>query len=59
VPIVDIACSLDQLVGAKEKRLWDRQPNRLCGLFVDHKLNLVGCSTAQIGGLCPFRILSM
>ena len=35
VPIADIAGLFDHLVGSADHRLWDIQPERLCGFQVD------------------------
>ena len=50
--------SLDHFVGTLLEKQRHLKTNRLCGLEVDHHLELGWLLDRQIGGLCPFKILS-
>src|SRR6476620_3425871 len=43
--------SLNDLIGPQQQRLWDREPERLGGLEVDHQLELRRLLHGQVGGL--------
>src|SRR5215218_8023433 len=49
--------SFDDLVGARENRWRDRQPERLRGLQVDHQLESGRLLHRQVGGLGAFQDL--
>src|SRR5438034_5901069 len=49
--------SLNNVFGPQEQRLWDRHPQRLCGLQVDGQLELRRLLDWQLSGLCPFENL--
>ena len=40
---------LDDLIGAGEQRSWDREPQRLRRLEIDHQLELGWCLHRQVG----------
>src|SRR6266567_1831082 len=50
--------SFDDLVGAHEDRLWDRQPERLRGLEIDDQLEGGRLLDRQVGGLGALEDLS-
>ena len=50
---------LDDLVRPPQDRRRDRKAKRLCGLQVDHELELRGLLNRQIGGLCAFQDLDV
>jgi hypothetical protein len=50
-PKADVASLIDDLVGAGEKRRWEGESERFCGLEVDRQLELGRLQEWQIGWL--------
>src|SRR5215470_17732481 len=48
---------LDDLVGSRQNRGWNREPERLGGLHVDHELELGGPLNRQVTSFCAFEDL--
>ena len=55
VPIAAIAHSLEQSVGSQQKLFWNYKAYGLCGLEIDHQLELSGLNDRQVGGLGAFE----
>src|SRR5262249_60863868 len=53
---VAICCSLDHLVGGTEQTCGQLDPERPCGLEIDHELNFGGACTGKPAIFSPFRI---
>src|SRR5262245_16219304 len=52
-----IAMLLDNLVGSREHRRWDRQAEGLGGLEIDHQLERCRLLNREVGGLGAFEDL--
>jgi len=53
-----LSLSFDYLIGEKDNRFGYRQAKRLCGLEIDHKLELCRLPTGKSAGLVPLNIES-
>src|SRR5262245_11136078 len=50
-------CSLDELIGPRQKRWWDRDAKGLRSIDVDDQLELRWLLDREIGRLCPTQNL--